>query len=323
MSEPDDSKDTRVPAEKLEGQSRSKRFRFKDKQPSRSRSPISTSSSHGRHRHYRRRHHQGRHRPRNASPPPSPQPDADTAFRTSLFDALADDEGAAYWEGVYGQPIHNYSDTKLGPDGELERMTDEEYTTYVRRKMWEKSWEGVEEERKARARARAEEEKAKDQAEQSNATPGRSVFDVDIEESLKRGEKRKQDKAWKREWESYLKKWSDLNAVLEQQAESSLPPETSRPRNSPWPWPVSSSKTSDIDSEEVETFFRRCTAASSKEHPSLALMTALKTERIRWHPDKVQQRFGNLGVVDEEVLRGVTAVFQIVDRLWNEERGKV
>lgn len=198
-------------------------------------------------------------------------------------------------------------------------MTDEEYTTYVRRKMWEKSWEGVEEERKARAKARAEEEKAKNKAEQTNAKPGRSVFDVEIEESLRRGEKRKQDKAWRQKWESYLKKWSDLNALLEQSHSSSAIP---KPHKIPWPWPVSSSKASDINREEVDTFFRRCTAASSKEHPSLALMTALKTERIRWHPDKVQQRFGNLGIVDEKVLKGVTAVFQIVDRLWNEERGK-
>ena len=34
--------------------------------------------------------------------------DPEAAFRESLFDAMADDEGAAFWEGVYGQPIHVY-----------------------------------------------------------------------------------------------------------------------------------------------------------------------------------------------------------------------
>lgn len=46
--------------------------------------------------------------------PRDPEADApslapgDDAFRDSLFDALADDEGAHYWESVYSQPIHVY-----------------------------------------------------------------------------------------------------------------------------------------------------------------------------------------------------------------------
>ena len=50
-------------------------------------------------------------------------------------------------------------------------------------------------------------------------------------------------------------------------------------------------------------------------------MKALKAERVRWHPDKVQQRFG--GGVDEGTMRVVTGVFQVVDAVLKEvETGK-
>jgi len=42
----------------------------------------------------------------------------------------------------------------------------------------------------------------------------------------------------------------------------------------------------------------------------------LKAERVRWHPDKVQQRFG--GAVDEGTMKLVTGVFQVVDAVFEE-----
>ncbi|KAH6687243.1 hypothetical protein F5X68DRAFT_261461 [Plectosphaerella plurivora] len=106
---------------------RSKKFRFKKRshrdRDRESKDPSTSSRSH------RRRHHRSRsptptnpHAPRALSP--------DTAFRESLFDAMADDEGAAYWEGVYGQPVHVYASEAAGPTGELEQMNDEEYATW-------------------------------------------------------------------------------------------------------------------------------------------------------------------------------------------------
>lgn len=44
----------------------------------------------------------------------------------------------------------------------------------------------------------------------------------------------------------------------------------------------------------------------------------LKDERVRWHPDKVQQRLG--GKVDDGVMRDVTAIFQVIDKLWSDTR---
>ncbi|KAJ8120335.1 hypothetical protein ONZ43_g2935 [Nemania bipapillata] len=137
-----------------------------------------SSRSHRKHKHRHQHHHhhneesnEGSHRRHkrrrtgSASPtPPNPyeQPplDPDAAFRESLFDAMADDEGAAYWEGVYGQPIHTYSreERRVGPEGELERMDDDEYAAFVRQKMWEKTHQGLLEERARREARRKQRE---------------------------------------------------------------------------------------------------------------------------------------------------------------------
>ncbi|CAI4217990.1 unnamed protein product [Parascedosporium putredinis] len=141
--------------DEVKDRSRRKRLRLKDDtghRSSRRRSPRDRSRDRSRDRGHGRssRHHKAdddrrrrRRRRRSRSPtPPNPHEepplDPEAAFRESLFDAMADDEGAAYWEGVYGQPIHVYSNERDGPQGELERMTDDEYAAYVRQKMWEK-----------------------------------------------------------------------------------------------------------------------------------------------------------------------------------------
>jgi hypothetical protein len=60
-------------------------------------------------------------------------------------------------------------------------------------------------------------------------------------------------------------------------------------------------------------------ASSSDEGNTSNFVATLKTERVRWHPDKIQQRYGVLGI-DEPVTRGVTEVFQILDKLWADQR---
>ena len=46
----------------------------------------------------------------------------------------------------------------------------------------------------------------------------------------------------------------------------------------------------------------------------------MRDERVRWHPDKIQQRLG--GEVDADVMKDVTVIFQTVDRLYNDTRRK-
>ncbi|CAN9119288.1 unnamed protein product [Alternaria alternata] len=239
---------------------------------------------------------------------PGPGPAPDEAFRESLFDALADDEGAAYWEGVYGQPVHIYPDTKPGPDGKLERMTEEEYADYVRTKMWEKSHQHIVEEREAKERARQQRKAQRcqldNEVEQEEAE--RDSIRRRMEESLRRGEERKKAKEAEAAWENYTTKWGGLKNVQR------LDGETDTKVRELMPWPVISGKAKHVSKEEIERFLR---SAKTWKEDSVAL---LKAERVRWHPDKMQQRFGQH--IDGDTMRQVTAVFQVIDRLWNERR---
>lgn len=229
-------------------------------------------------------------------------------FRESLFDALADDEGAAYWEGVYGQPVNIYPTEKPGPDGKLERMTEDEYADFVRTKMWEKSHQHIVEEREAREKARQERKKQRaryDEEAESHDTE-REGIRRQMEESLRRGEERKKSKEAAAAWDVYNAKWESLNS-----AESTAETEESRIREL-IPWPVLSGRAKHIDKHEIERFLR---ASPAWKEDSSAL---LKAERVRWHPDKMQRRFGQH--IDEETIRTVTAVFQIMDQMWNARR---
>lgn len=278
-------------------------------------------------RKHRHRHHHRRHR-RHRSPtpreqeqqPPDPEQedpfaepplDPEAAFRESLFDAMADDEGAAYWEGVYGQPIHVYSSARerVNPEGELERMTDEEYAAYVRQRMWEKTHQGLLEE-KERRQKRKEEERRREEEERRIAK--------EMERSLKRGEERRKRRVWKDRWEEYLKAWQDLAiaAATASAAEGGKKFDAEK-----IPWPVNrevlpGGKIEEMDPETVRAFFVHGIGLEELGEKEFAVR--LKDERVRWHPDKMQQRLG--GNVDATIMRDVTAIFQIVDRLWNDTR---
>ncbi|KAI1413740.1 hypothetical protein F5Y13DRAFT_160964 [Hypoxylon sp. FL1857] len=321
LEHPEPERTSEEAAERREGKKTSK-FRFK-KKSSRSHRHSSRDrdrdrdydydldgegaddSSH-RHRSHRHRHHHHHHhhhhrhkrrRTRSRSPTPpnpfDPPPlDTEAAFRESLFDAMADDEGAAYWDNVYGQPIHVYSQEKPGPDGELERMDDDEYAAFVRQKMWEKTHQGLLEER-----ARREERKKRKEREEEEARR----LTKEMERSLRRGEERRRRKSWRERFEEYMKIWSEWDGGLEGMA-----------------WPVRSGRREDVDADAVRDFF--VMGIDPEEVGEAEFLTKLKEERVRWHPDKIQQKLG--GKVDQAVMRDVTAVFQIVDKLWSDTRSK-
>lgn len=265
-------------------------------------------SSKRRHKHKKRAKESDRDR--NDEPPPNttePPLSPSTAFRESLFDALGDDEGAAYWESVYGQPIHTYSIPSIpkGPEGELEQMTDEEYAAYVRARMWERTREGMEEEQE---RLRAEKRRAKmNEDTRTRREDERRAFDDAMEESLRRGAERKRRRAWEGVWMRYLERWEEVAKIKDEGGggmDKCL-------RNLLF-WPVQSGKRRDVTSDSVREFMEHAP-------PQTDLVSTLKAERVRWHPDKIQHRYGGLGI-DDVVMRSVTEVFQIIDRMWNEER---
>ena len=342
---PDDGHDQPAEAEKLG------RFRFKSNSHRSShreeREPNNRRDERAGQRHdrlsSRRHHHRHKRRPpRSPShtlPPPTgpeihkkargndTELDTDAAFRESLFDALADDEGAAYWEGVYGQPIHIYSrpsshdpENPKGRQGNQEedeesaavqRMTDDEYAAYVRQKMWEKTHAGLLEERARRAKERAAREKEADESrkseyQQRKAADKAGRVAADMERSLRRGEERRAERAWRYGWDQYLARWKIWDGSIEGIA-----------------WPVRSGLRHDIGAEEVRTFFSKgleLEEAGEEKDPA----ARLREDRVRWHPDKMQQRLGGLGAqVDASVMRDVTAVFQIIDQLWADTRPKM
>ncbi|KAJ5054441.1 uncharacterized protein L3040_000715 [Drepanopeziza brunnea f. sp. 'multigermtubi'] len=266
-----------------------------------------------------RRHHQSKRRKHSPADDPALYDDThlpnanseqylnpDVAFRESLFDAMADDEGAQFWEGVYGQPIHTYPAEKPGPDGELERMTDDEYTAFVRAKMYEKTHQHLIEEKARREAAKKERERmAKESAKEEREA---ERFRRKVEESLRRGQERKSRKSWGDKWDAYIQKWESLGQGAA----------TGKIHIASIPWPVESGKRADAtELKEIERFLLN--APTSGQPTETQLAKVLKVERIRWHPDKIQQKLGGQDV-SEDVLQAVTAVFQVIDRMWSEIR---
>jgi hypothetical protein len=188
-----------------------------------------------------------------------------------------------------------------GPEGELEQMTEEEYVAYVRSRMWERTREGQIEEQE---RLRAERMKKKREEKGRSAEEERRAFERAMDDSLRRGAERKRGKAWDGVWEEYLGMWEKIRKIATGEAEI-------KPLRNLIFWPVRSGKRADVEPAAVEEFMRHA--------PGEELVNTLKTERIRWHPDKIQHRYSALGI-DDVVMRSVTEVFQIVDRMWSEEK---
>jgi hypothetical protein len=326
-----------------------KRFRFKSKSakahgetdPRHS----TASSSHGPRRRLHGHHH--RHKRRTVSSPSrlnSPAPyndnttnlDPNVAFRESLFDAMGDDEGAAYWESVYGQPIHNYPDQKRNEEtGELEKMSDEEYIAFVRRGMWERSWEGIEAERELKSKERIKKEREQNKTKKKNTesagyndTGNRAteadLFADQVEESLRRGSQRKERAIWREKWRVYEKSWENLSQLARSRNSAARGPEDDMVfLRDEILWPVASGKRTDVNPAEILNFMvktaKSLMLADSFENELTVLLDNLKWERIKWHPDKIQQRYGCLNI-DEGTLRAVIEVFQVMDGLFNEKK---
>lgn len=230
--------------------------------------------------------------------------DPEAAFRESLFDAMRDDEGAQFWEGVYGQPIHIYPNTKSGPDGELERMTDDEYAAYVRKKMYEKSYQYLLEEKAKRDASRREKERLSRQAAEEFRESERQRRKLN--QKIKMSQKISNQKLWEERWHKYITRWDFLmKGTSEGVFVASIP------------WPVASGNINDVNSEEIKRFLSH--APATIHHSEGSLSKVLKAERIRWHPDKMQQRFGGQ-TVDERILQAVTSVFQVIDDYWSKIR---
>ena len=310
--------------------STTRRFRFKEHKKRRSEGDDVDEDEHRSHRRKRRSTRRGENERHGSdaekhatSPPPSksanttsaspqsgrhPSPlhhmDSDTAFRESLFDAMADEEGADYWSNVYGQPIHNYPNTYVSKEtGKLEQMNDDEYTEYVRTKMWERTHQHVLEERARREAAAKKAKEARAQAKQdgNRMESEHDAFRRRMEDSLRRGEERRAEKGWKEAWQRYVQLWAKLIDRTERSDEESK-------HDQLIPWPVLSGMSKDVDAQHIHSFFEH---SPKDQLAGRTMKDLLKKERVRWHPDKMQQRLG--GKLNADTLRSITAVFQLID----------
>ena len=265
--------------------------------------------------------------------PANPLEASQDAFRASLFDALADDEGAAaYWESVYNQPIHIYPRaTTVNEQGELEQMSEAEYVEYVKQKMWERKNPEIVQERKQKERERklGEEEKTrrrdefvrrKEQAAWERSQRPRRDRDMGLVTSEPISLNGPQQQEYTSAWADYLAAWDELkHDLLAQRSASEDEIKTTIDPSKRIPWPVLPSQTP--IKANIQDFMRHVPSSSllgGESGAGKSRLQILKAERVRWHPDKVQQRFG--GAVEEGTMKLVTGVFQVVDSLVEEER---
>ncbi|KAL5363518.1 hypothetical protein BJX96DRAFT_155861 [Aspergillus floccosus] len=142
-----------------------------------------------------------------------------------------------------------------------------------------------------------------------------------MEACLARGRERRRVKAWKTIWEEYMQSWEEGDQAVAAGDGGEATAGAKRLRNLLF-WPVESGKRRDVSRDAVREFMRHAPSVVSGDGEDTAqLLAVLKTERVRWHPDKMQQRYGALGI-DEVVMRSVTEVFQIIDHMWSETREK-
>lgn len=313
------------------------KFRFK--------SGTSDPRDRKRRKHHRRKHTEASVREEDAAHPFPREPtnpdqngqyDANAAFRDSLFDALADDEGAAYWESVYSQPIHVYPrPAKESAKGELEQMGDDEYAAYVQSKMWEKKNPEIVREREQKQKQRKEEEEERtrrredfvrskqraawERAERDGARKFAGVdgdaeyeYEFDFEGRTKTASKRSSSfsgssqKEYLQAWQEYMAAWDQLKQELLARSDAADGTEPSKRI----PWPVLAGQA--VTRPNLEAFMQNVPQSEKSR------LQVLKAERVKWHPDKIQQRFG--GTVDEGTMKVVTGVFHVVDAALEEER---
>ncbi|EMC98623.1 hypothetical protein BAUCODRAFT_30893 [Baudoinia panamericana UAMH 10762] len=257
------------------------------------------------------------------------------AFRDSLFDALANDEGAQYWESVYSQPIHVYPRPAVTtPQGQLEQMNDEEYAAYVKTKMWERKHPEImlERERSERQRREEEEERTrrreefirrKEQAAWERAArrgtrrghgseEGEGEYAFAGEANMNLDTQALPASEYSKAWSRYLAAWDRLKLELLDERNASQTSTQSPSKRIPWP--VLDSKP--VLRANIEDFILHAPVDAGRTR-----LQILKAERVRWHPDKIQQRFA--GAVDEGTMKLVTGVFQVVDTVFEEERKRV
>lgn len=263
--------------------------------------------------------YQKRTRSHHAKLDDNEQFDPDTFFREALFSSITDPAAAKHWEEVYGQPLHIYSRTQVSQAGKTVVLDDDAFIEFVKEEMWKNTTENLErqrnkanQEREWKNERRKLQEKLREYRKAKLRKQGMSDEDqtMVVEEEQTDDVNQPKVDAWESAWDRYDKGWTALLVNAEtarNNYDGGDPVEYTRALI---PWPVLSGQFSDVTKESVEEFFQKAPPANVK------ILPLLKTDRVRWHPDKMQQQFG-ARKLDGDTLRHVTAVFQIIDRMYS------
>lgn len=239
--------------------------------------------------------------------------DPDTAFRESVHDALSDADGAAYWQHVYGVDLSTIPRTKTDPiTGATERTTDDERVAYARRMIFEsqKAPRVKDEERRRRKReetrhrdeeARTAEKERRQRKERVRAAEAERRMQEEIERSLRRGEERRKRAEMKSKFDEYTKRWAEWDG-----------------EQTTIPWPTLTGARNGLTERDIRSFLVR--GLELKTVGTKEFLARLKEQRVRWHPDKMQQKMGGKDKVNKGVMADITMIFQVIDTLYDDTR---
>lgn len=122
----------------------------------------------------------------------------------------------------------------------------------------------------------------------------------EMEQALRRGEARKKAKSYEDNFAKYVKAWETWDGTQEN-----------------IPWPTGSGTRKGVVEKSVRSFF---TNGIGNDVDSEEFAAKLKEQRVRWHPDKMQQKMGGKDQVTKGVMADITMIFQVIDTLYSDFR---
>ncbi|KAI0887293.1 uncharacterized protein GGS22DRAFT_107370 [Annulohypoxylon maeteangense] len=200
----------------------------------------------------------------------------------------------------------NYKDPRHRSRQNIKREEDERLAEEKKRRDQEKARQRKEEEK---ARQRKEEE-AKQKKKEEEEKARIAAFRVRVrlakewreQEARKKAEK--EAELWRTAWERYSNAWSKPANVSVTNI----------------PWPVKSGLQSDVNEANVKLFFAKAPPAALVDSGDKRFKLINK-ENLRWHTDKVMQRFGS-DVVKGDAKAPLGVVAKVVIELRQEARNR-
>lgn len=169
--------------------------------------------------------------------------------------------------------------------------------------------------RQQEARTQAETERARQESDRRQRERLEQIRREEEEAARRAREQRARERAeavqrkGDESWARYSRDWRNLRRIdvahLDEDLRDTLP------------WPVLSGRWQDVDEASVSDFVKHAPGAVFKD--SREFRKVVRKELLRWHPDKISQRFPTARDHDQ-VMRLATTVTRVVKRLLTETR---